>query len=426
MAITLTVLSGPHAGQRFTFAGHETFLVGRSAEAHLSLPNDPYFSRAHFLIELNPPLARLLDLQSHNGTQVNGQPVQNIDLRDGDRIQAGQTTLHVCIASSSPADVGATQSLPPRSARENPAQQRMMQTASSVVSFPGDTLPTIPVQEGRIPSLPGYVVEEELGRGGMGVVYRAVRQSDGARVAIKMVCPARSPTSVELGRFLREIDILRQLRHAYIVGLQDSGEAEGVLYFVMDLVEGIDAGQLVKQTGPLSVGRAVRLACQLLEALAFAHQQGFVHRDVKPANLLVTGSGAAEMVRLADFGLGRAYQSSQLSGLTMTGAAGGTPAFMAPEQVLDFRTVKPTGDQYAAAATLYTLLTSKVIFDTVGNIQELFKRILTSEPAPLRTHRPDLPEGLAATVHRALARQPDRRFPDVLALRQALLPFAAL
>src|SRR6185437_6357169 len=121
MAITLTVREGPHAGRSFTYQGHDTFLVGRSPEAHLSLPHDPYFSRAHFLIELNPPLARLLDLKSHNCTLVNGQPVQAIDLHDGDQVQAGQTTLWVTIPpSTGPADV--TQTLPPLPWAGNPPE----------------------------------------------------------------------------------------------------------------------------------------------------------------------------------------------------------------------------------------------------------------------------------------------------------------
>src|SRR4051794_38930479 len=113
------------------------------------------------------------------------------------------------------------------------------------------------------------------------------------------------------------------------------GEAGGLLYFAMDFVPGTDANRILKQEGPLSTGRAVRLLCQVLEGLAYAHGRGFIHRDIKPANVLVSGATGREEVRLADFGLARTYQASQLSGLTLAGTTGGSPPFMAPEQVLN-------------------------------------------------------------------------------------------
>jgi eukaryotic-like serine/threonine-protein kinase len=129
-------------------------------------------------------------------------------------------------------------------------------------------------------------------------------------------------------------------------------------------------------------------------------------------------------VKVADFGLARAYEASPLSGLTLTGMSGGTPPFMPPEQVLDMRNVKPAADQYSAAATLYRLLTGHHVFPPSASVQELFTRILQSEPTPIGTHRPDLPASLAAAIHRALARDPAARFADCRAFAAALKPFA--
>jgi len=448
MSITLTVTQGPHQGRSFTFADHDTFIVGRSPQAHFSLGDqDRYFSRMHFLVEVNPPLCRLLDLGSHNGTLVNGQQVKSADLHDGDHIQAGHTVLRVSLRHKAPAlstlaPGAASSRRPPRpagsavpaslptlstvapgaaSSRRPPRLAGSAVPASLPTLSPENCLPEAPADDVAIP---GYRVLRELGRGGMGVVYQVVRESDGSVVALKTIRPAVSPQHAAVERFLREANILRGLTHPHIVSFRDMGESGGLLWFAMDFIPGTDAARLVQQQGPLAIRQAVGIVCEGLDALAFAHARGFVHRDVKPANILLAPLQGRELVKLADFGLARTYQSSELSGLTMAGTMGGTPSFVPPEQILDFRSVKPAADQYSAAATLYHLLTGGWVYDPAGGTQEILKRILLSEPIPIRDRRGDLPPALAAVIHRALARQPADRFPDVAGLRKALLPFA--
>jgi serine/threonine-protein kinase len=257
----------------------------------------------------------------------------------------------------------------------------------------------------------------------MGVVYLAVRLASGTRVALKTIIPAANAAPPEVARFLREARILGRLRHPGIVAFEDMGAAGGTLYFAMEYVPGRDARRLLKESGPMPVGRAARLVCQLLEALEYAHARGFVHRDVKPANLLVTGEGEREAVKLADFGLARVYQESKLSGLTLAGDLGGTLPFMAPEQVTNFRDARPPADQYAAAATLYNLLTNHYLYDFPAAFEQGLLMILHEDPVPVQSRRLDLPGGLSAVIHRGLAREPADRFPDVGALRAALLDF---
>jgi serine/threonine protein kinase len=189
----------------------------------------------------------------------------------------------------------------------------------------------------------------------------------------------------------------------------------------MDYVDGTDTGQLLKQHGPLPVGRTVRLVCQMLAALAYAHGLGFVHRDIKPSNLLVAQEGGGEVAKLADFGLARAYQASPLSGLTLTGAVAGTPEFMAPEQVENFKRVRPAADQYAAAAMLYTLLTGRLVYEPRVSAREAFRRILLEEPRLEGADRPEVPDALQRAVRRALAGRPEDRFANAGALRRELL-----
>jgi serine/threonine-protein kinase len=272
-------------------------------------------------------------------------------------------------------------------------------------------------------TIPGYRIVRELGRGGMGIVYLAVCATDGSLVALKTIKPAVDSTQSDVERFLREARILQELNHPNIVAFREMGEAGGSFYFAMDYVKGTDAGELLKSHGPFSIGRAVGLVRQLLSALGYAHDSGFVHRDIKPSNLLLTEADGAEVAKLADFGLARVYLDSKLSGLTMMGDWGGTMAFVAPEQITRFREAKPPVDQYSAAATLYKLLTGRFLFDFPRKSERRFLMILEEEPVPIRSRRPDIPDELAAVIHRALAKEPAKRFADVKAMSQALLPF---
>jgi len=394
--IILEVVGGPHTGRRFVFTGHDGFIVGRAASSHFRLPReDPYFSRIHFVVEVNPPHCRLMDMNSLNGTYVNGREVQADDLHHGDLVKGGETELRVWLVGDTPrpeavaAALDADGSLPP-------------------------------------PAIPGFEIVRELGRGGMGVVYLAKRTADGARLAVKTILPAFAAGQREVQRFLRECEVLCSLRHPHIVAFHQMGRTGNVFYFAMDYVEGTDAGRLVQSHGPMPVGRAVRLACQVLEALDFAHGHGFVHRDVKPANLLIGHGQRGETCRLADFGLARVYHASHMSGLTMLGDVGGTLAFMPPEQITDYRNACPPADLYSTSATLYYLLTGRHVYDFGEDLseQQLIK-ILTEPPVPIRNRRDDVPQSLASVIHRALAKDPRERFPEAAAFREALLPFSS-
>jgi eukaryotic-like serine/threonine-protein kinase len=394
MKVTLTVTEGPHKGEVFEFRAHDTFLVGRSSEAQFRLPfKDKTLSRVHFMVEVNPPRCRLMDMSSTNGTFVNGRRVTTADLGDGDLIKGGKTVLAVAI------EIG-----------EAPA-----------------TTVLIRRDEGATPEVHGYRLERELGRGGMGVVYLATAEADGAAVALKMIRPAVAGSATAVERFLRETELLRRLDHPHIVRFRDSGRTAEGIYFAMDYVPGVDAAQyLKKRREPMPIGLAVRLACQALDAMAYAHDLGIVHRDIKPPNLLLTRVDGRLKAQVADFGLARLYQESALSGLTLTGQVSGTVGYMPPEQITDFRNVKPAADLYALGATLYTLLTGRKIYDFPEGMNRQLLMILQSDPVPIRTRRDDIPPALAAAIHIALSRDPAARFPNAAAMRAALEPFRKL
>jgi len=432
MQIVLEVVEGPHRGRRFTFDGHDHFIVGRARCAHFRLPKkDPYFSRVHFMVEFNPPHCRLVDAGSMNGTRVNGRRVQAADLKDGDLIQAGGTVLKVSFLPP-PEPSGAVpphKTPPPLSAPAAPAAQGLPSTDTyrpAIAEAPAEASAAAQKADEALPVIEGYQITGQLGRGGMGVVYRASRESDRSEVALKVIRPAAAGSEHQIHRFLREANILRQLRHPNIVAFHEMGLAGELIYFAMDYVPGTDASTLLKRDGPLETGRAVRLVCQVLEALQYAHAEGFVHRDVKPANLLVTGPAGYEVSKLADFGLARVYHASPLSGLTTLGDVGGTTPYLPPEQITAYREVNPAADQYATAATLYRLLTGKYLYDFQDlPTEQRMAKILLDEPVPIQNHRPHLPDALAQLIHHALEKDPAARFPDAAAFRDALLPFAA-
>ena len=274
------------------------------------------------------------------------------------------------------------------------------------------------------PIIPGYEIKRELGHGGMGIVYLALQSDTGEEVAIKTILPAIHPTEHDIQKFLREADIHKKLDHPQIVAFRDRGSVDGMIWFAMEYVPGTDAQKYLAAHGPLSVSQAVRWGLSLLDALQYAHSKGIVHRDVKPSNLLVTTIEGQEVVKLADFGLARAYEASQMSGLTLTGTAGGTPKYMPPEQVLDMKTVLPTADQYSAAATIYNLLTRQALYPPPPSLEQIFRQILQDDPVPIQSRRPDLPTGLCAAIHKALSRKPQDRFKDVGAFTTAIRGFA--
>ena len=329
MKIVLEVIRGPHRGRKFTFDGHDNFIVGRAPFARFRLPEkDPYFSRVHFMVEVNPPCCRMLDLGSRNGTRVNGRPVRSASLNHGDLIQGGKTVLKVRFVDpegKATAVVPAPIQEPATSAEVPP--EGLGDTGTYHPDVPSSGAKAADAMEGTAdaaPAVEGYQIVRELGRGGMGIVYLATRTRDQSQVALKTIRPSVAGSEREVERFLREADVLGQLRHPNIVAFHEMGQAGELIYFVMDYVPGTDASKLVRSGGPLSVGRAVRLVCDVLEALQYAHGQGFVHRDVKPANLLVSGEEGYETCKLADFGLARVYHASPLSGLTLLGEAAGT------------------------------------------------------------------------------------------------------
>jgi len=261
-----------------------------------------------------------------------------------------------------------------------------------------------------------FVVEEELGSGGMGSIHRGRDERLGAEVAIKILKPSHLEDPILRERFRREARSLATLRHPGIVTVLDFGESDGDLYTVLELVRGDTLEALMNAEPPMSMARAAPLLDQILGALEVCHEHSIVHRDIKPSNVMVTIDGAVEHVTLIDFGLAR-MGTDVATKLTDTGTVQGTPHYLAPEQCRG-EEVGPSGDVYSAGVLFYEMLAGENPF-RASDAATFMAQHLFVEPAPLRQVAPGISAGVAAAIAAALAKQPQDR-PSARELRAAL------
>ncbi|MEP6731495.1 MAG: protein kinase [bacterium] len=261
-----------------------------------------------------------------------------------------------------------------------------------------------------------YLVDAEIGRGGMAVVYRATDLRLHRRVAIKVLPPELAFNADVRERFLREAQTSARLAHPSIVPIYTVDEREGMVYFVMALVDGESLAQRLVREPRLQIAEARRLLSGVADALAYAHTQGVVHRDVKPDNIMLDSTTGRPMV--TDFGIARAAQGD--TRLTVTGVAIGTPAYMSPEQALGERELDGRSDIYSLGVIGYQLLAGETPFKASNTPAMLVKHV-SEAPRPLSMLRPDTPSALVHAISRALAKKPEDRWMDAAAFRDAIL-----
>ena len=489
--ITLLVTEGPLKGQVFTFEEHNTFIFGRDRACHATLPgNDLAASRHHFVLEVNPPHARIRDLGSLNGTFVNdkryggrgpsavrGEIVGSgplfTDIGDGDRIRVGETVIQVkidefaicnrcgahtpagtkipglqlvegslcpacCRDSTAVLPDGPVQVLIPCAECDQesvadsdvtPQDKHMYAPCSGAVrSMPAcdrDDSPPLNAP-GRTNSLtpcklliPGYQIEEMIGLGGMAEVWLARRESDGLAVAVKIM-----PAKVDIDNhtresFLREIEVTKALRHPNIVELYDHGCLDDRFFFVMEYCPGGCVHSLLeRRKKPLSVEQAAPIMFHILKGLVHLHSSGMVHRDIKPPNILLTSTRHG-VAKIADMGLAKNFELAGMSGMTVTGTAVGTPFFMAREQLINFRSVKPVTDIWAACATFYFLLTGQHPY-RLRDGESPLNAILLGDLVPIRERMPMLSKSVTKVIEKGLSVRVPKRFQTAKELLAAL------
>ena len=430
--VLLEATAGPLEGRRFVFQEHDTLVFGRSRDCHAHLSKyDKFSSRHHFLLEVNPPQARIRDLGSLNGTYVNGvkyggrraeetpqeassRAQSEVNLKDQDEIQIGETVFRIFVTSTTKGnEIVSCQTCGTDITQEMTTltEGRFCQSCAPTEPFAANNLLTDATQlkETFRDEIAAYEILDLLGRGGMGTVHRARRLADGKMVALKTMIAKVVVADRSRDMFLREIEITKQLAHPNIVQLLDYSAKGNSFFFVMDLCPNGSVQDLLQQKGrPLSAREALPLVLDALDGVAFAHQRGIVHRDIKPENILLRTDGERLRALIADFGLAKNFELAGLSGLTATGTSAGTPRFMPREQLLQYRYVNPLSDLWSLAATLYYMLTAKLPRDFPKH-RDPIEVVLHGGFIPLKDRDPQLPDDLCRIIDRTLSDEPDHR-----------------
>lgn len=432
MQVEVYVTAGPAKGKHFTFNKPDSFLFGRSADAHISLPQDQYVSRQHFILEISPPKCKLTDLNSKNGVIVNGiryggrthptngiqqapEGVKDVHLKNGDEIVVGDTHIKILIRKKPARKKTATESHPAlqpvlcsvcgkdmtqesgnqkgaiqkktvcascRKQHENAALQKILKEGSRAEA---------PHQSARhAPSAPfsvqGYHVEQELKHRTPGTIYKAQKLDTGQHVAIKVLLPYGSIDQNALQAFHRELAIIRQLKHPNIVRFIEHGEHEGTFYFIFEFIEGINiASFLHSKGGRVSIDEAAPIWLGVLDGLAYAHRakivlqnaegqrktaRGIVHRNLKPRNILLVQEENSWIPKITDFGLAKSFESAGFTDITVPGDVLGTPLYWPREQITHYKYLNPATDVFSVAAIFYEMVTGSWVRD---GFKELFK-----------------------------------------------------
>jgi serine/threonine protein kinase len=268
----------------------------------------------------------------------------------------------------------------------------------------------------------GYRLEELIGQGAMGAVYRSTSKT-GAEVAVKTLSTeALGPQTAQ--RFLRESELVRGIKHPHVVRTIDSGQdaATGLMFLVMPLLKGRDLDRVLEELGALEPETAVRIALQAARGLTAAHRIGIIHRDVKPGNLILDEEDAEIVVRVCDFGI--AKQMGGESELTKTGSQLGTPDYVSPEQLRSSKHVDERTDVWSLGATLYQMLCGSAPFAHIESVFDLITAIITEDVPHLQDRAPWVDEMLALSVHKALQKDPNQRWATLEEMAEALRPFS--
>ncbi len=491
MKVTLEVIEGPYKGTVFTFTKPDCFLIGRDApecKAHFRLERgkDMYVSRNHLLIEIRPPRCFIRDNNSTNGTYLKKvterefKRINEAEVHDGDLIKIGKTVFQVGISVEEKrerffcircgADI--TDLIEAKDLEAIDAESYLCGACKAKISKPevsvkerfyclscradvtdiansdkraGELKDIVhylcrkcadkekgPVD---IKEIKDYVLLKKLGEGGMGVVYKAWHKPTGRLVALKKILPNAAMNEKSLKLFQREISVHKELVHKNIIYLIDHGTVKNEPFFVCEYATDGNVWDLLVETykRPLPIELACDIICQILDGFEYAHGKGYIHRDVKPQNMLLVRKGNQYVAKISDFGLAKSYETAGLSGITKQGEVAGTLLFMAPEQIINYKYVKPPADLYSVGVSLYFLLTGRFPYYFPSPLDQLVMAlkgekpkdpvliILEDAPIPIRERNPEIPGRLADVVDKSIRKDPDKRYQTAREFKEEIL-----
>ena len=478
--VTFTFLDGPLKGGRFGADERTVCILGRADDCNIRIEDgvDYGVSKYHCILDINPPAVSIKDLNSTNGTFVNGSklkthtpdsdgkteklPDVNI-LNHGAKIKIGIITIQVCISTPaicrycskpiSPEDLSANHRKDGTFVCEECYRKSFLLPVLNIPYAKQDVTDNseellFPEKNGGKPpsgkklemksyfNIYGFKIIRKLGEGGMASVYLAEDEKHGGKVALKILVPKVEVEQQASEEFLREIDNTTALDHPNIVKIFDSGYSNGAFYYSMGHMEYGDLhSYVVRCGGKLGQNEALQIVFQILDALEYAHNakipyvklkdgsstsgRGLIHRDLKPENIYISELSPT-VIKIADFGLAKAFDLSGQSGCTATGTFGGTPAFMCRQQLINFKYSRPDIDVWSAAAILYYLLTGAYPRD-FSESDDIYKKILESAPVPIRQRCPGLTVSLAQLIDAALDDKDNLKFPKASELKKAII-----
>ena len=496
MKVVLRLVEGPEAGRIFKFKEADSFLVGRTPKAHLRFDKkaDRLISRIHFLLDIRPPRCIITDLDSKNGTYVNKKRIKQVELMDGDEIRVGKTKILVSIQEVSEQKditvrcVSCGRDVTNEVGRLSPQEaaglvytcNQCEKTLSTPIlalgalarpsSGPHDygclgchqDLSKQANADGLAVELENasylcescalkrtkaerdeqwighYFILEQVGQGGMGKVFKAVDHYTRRVCAIKMILPELIRDNYAGKVFEREIEVQSKVIHPNLVRVLGQGRHGDVPFFATEFLAGGDVKKLVvwELQSPLDPPLAVNITIQVLLGVQALHNRGFIHRDLKPANYMLDRPYTEDnfVVKIADYGLAKSFENAghSIFQYTREGVTAGSYVFIPPEQITNYKFVKPPVDVYATGASLYFTLTTRYsvdfpkesesssFTDPTTRQRHPLQIILEDPPVPVLERRADLPSSLAEVVDTAVAKDLKRRYKSADEFRRAL------
>ena len=463
ISVKLIVTKGKEIGNTYNFDSPCSIYIGRHSDCNIVL-SEPTVSRFHCLLDIVPPTINIRDFGSLNGTFVNGiligkrnkdqsiedgqnNPGSIICLKSGDKLQFGfECEIKVQVNSDlvcnqckktvglSPNDfvlINDTEILCKscnelyEKRKSNNRKKCDNLIINSIVRDNNSTNKEL---------FPGYQTIHCLGRGGMGEVWLATSIHDGKKYAIKRMLPKIASVQQSRDAFLREVSFFKQLNHKNIIAQYSHGHNCDELFIVMEYCNGGSVDNQMRVSKKLfSITEALNCIIQSLDGLSYAHtatietklpdgkimtSKGLVHRDFKPSNIFIQKENSKTIFKVADFGLAKAFEIAGLSGHTKAGQVGGTPAFMPRQQVLNFKYTGPEVDVWAAAASLYYMLTG--FTPKYNKKKDPWLVAVTESSTPIRKRTPSIPKKLAEIIDDALVDTPSMIYKSAQELRDHL------